>query len=460
MNTNITLNTDSYKLSHWLQYPPKTEKVFSYIESRGGRYAQTTFFGLQMFLKEYLSKPVTMGMVEEGKRFAEAHGTPYNYDGWVALIKKYGGYLPIEIKAVPEGTTVPTGNIMVSVENTDPEFYWLTSYVETALLRAVWYPTTVATNSREIKKCIADALDQTGDPAGIGFKLHDFGARGVSSYESAGIGGAAHLINFLGTDTITGALFAMKYYNTNEVPGFSIPAAEHSTMTTWGGREGEIDAMRNMLAQFAKPGGLVAVVSDSYDIYHAAKELWGNKLKQEVIDSGATIVVRPDSGHPATVVLEVLNLLADAFGYEVNEKGYMVLPPCIRVIQGDGINYDSINEIINVVTGAGFSMDNVVFGMGGALLQQLDRDTQRFAMKASAALVDGEWRDVFKDPITDQVKKSKKGRLTLVKDDQNNFRTVKLEEVGDQVDLLETVYYNGNIVKEYTFEEVRENAAI
>lgn len=457
---NLVLNTDSYKLSHWLQYPPETDYVFSYVESRGGKFNSTTFFGLQIFLKEILSKPITVEMVEEAKIFAGAHGVPFNYDGWMDLIKCHYGFLPIEIKAVAEGTTVPTGNALVTVINTDPKFYWVTSYVETALLRAVWYGTTVATLSREIKKVINDSLERTGDPAGLMFKLHDFGARGVSSMESAGIGGAAHLINFMGGDTITGALYAMNYYNTNEMPGFSIPAAEHSTMTTWGGREGEIDAMRNMLAQFAKPGSLVAVVSDSYDIYNAAKNLWGDKLKQEVIDSGATIVVRPDSGHPATVVLEVLELLAEQFGTTTNDKGYKVLPECIRVIQGDGINYESIKEIIATFEAAGFSADNVAFGMGGGLLQQLDRDTQKFAMKASAARVHGNWIDVFKDPITDTVKKSKKGRLTLVTDDNNNYRTVRLNEVGDQVEVLHTVYYNGTITKEYTFEEVRENAAL
>ncbi len=461
-NTNITLNTDSYKMSHWLQYPPGTEYVFSYIESRGGKFSETTFFGLQMFLKEYLSKPITMEMILEGKAFAEVHGEPFNYEGWVRLLDKYNGKLPLIVRAVPEGLTVPTGNVLVTVENTDPEFYWLTSYVETALLRAVWYPTTVATQSREIKKVIKRYLEETGDVSGLPFKLHDFGARGVSSYESAGIGGAAHLVNFMGTDTITGALFAMKYYDT-EVPGFSIPAAEHSTMTTWGGREGEIDAMRNMLAQFAKPGSLVAVVSDSYDIYNAAKELWGNKLKEEVLNSGATVVVRPDSGNPPEVVLKVVEILGEQFGYETNEKGFKVLHPSVRVIQGDGINYESIKEILETLAGSGWSADNVAFGMGGALLQQVNRDTQKFAMKASATMVNGQWRDVFKDPITDKGKSSKKGRLALYRNRETGEYVTGPEANGaDNVyePMLKTVFLNGDIIKEYTFDEIRKNAEI
>jgi len=473
---SIVLNTDSYKLGQFLQYPPNTSYIASYGESRGGKFPDTTMFGLQIFLKNVLSKQVTELEVEMGRDFAAAHGTPFNYDGWMRVVTKCDGFLPLEIKAVAEGTTVPTGNALFTIINTDPEFFWLTSYVETALLRAVWYGTTVATNSRAIKKLLAASLMKTGgDMNTLPFKLVDFGARGVSSMESAGIGGAAHLVNFMVTDTITGALTAMEYYNAeplakwltmgdeyfeDKMPGFSIPASEHSTMTSWGGREGEIDAMRNMLKQFAKPGATVAVVSDSYDMMNAAENFWGGELKQEVIDSGATIVIRPDSGDPATVVVDVLNILADKFGTTETDTGYKVLPDCIRVIQGDGITYDSIKEIITAVEDAGFSADNVAYGMGGGMLQQLDRDTQKFAMKASAAFVDDKWIDVFKDPKTDPGKVSKKGRLTLVKDDFGNYRTVRLEHVGDQEVQLKTVFFNGTVTKEYTFDEVRENAAI
>lgn len=463
MKENIILNTDSYKVSHWLQYPEGSQKVYSYIESRGGRFQETTFFGLQMFLKEYMTKPVTVEMVEQAEVFFKAHGEPFNKEGWMRLIEKYDGYMPLTIQAIPEGLTVPVGNALVSVVNNDPEFFWLTSYVETALLRAIWYPVTVATQSREIKKMILSYLEKTGTPEDISFKLHDFGARGVSSNESAGIGGAAHLINFLGTDTVMGAVYAMEYYNTDEMPAFSIPASEHSTMTAWGGREGEIDAMRNMLKQFAKPGSLVACVSDSYDIYAAARDLWGDKLKQEIIDSGATLVVRPDSGVPWEVVLDVTRILGKQFGYTVNEKGYKVLPPSIRVIQGDGVNYDSIERILYELTEAGWSADNVAFGMGGALLQQVNRDTQKFAMKASAIMIDNKWIDVFKDPVTDNVKKSKKGLLKLFKID-GEYKTIDILRDRDwtdrRVDLMQTVFENGVIKKEYTFEKVRENAKL
>ena len=454
MLNNLILNTDSYKASHWLQYPKGTENVHSYIESRGGKYDHTLFFGLQMYLKEYLSKPITKEMIDEAEAFFKVHGEPFNREGWEYILEKHNGYLPVKISAVPEGMMVPNLNVLVTVEATDPKCYWVVSYIETSLLRAVWYPTTVSTISWTIKQIIKRYLEETGDPAGISFKLHDFGARGVSSFESAGIGGAAHLVNFMGTDTITGALTAMKYYNT-PVPAFSIPAAEHSTITAFG-KDGEVEAYRNMLRNFAKPGALVAVVSDSYDIFNAVDNLWGKALKDEVIRSEAIVVVRPDSGNPPEVVLKVAQLLDKNFGSQYNTKGFKVLNN-VRIIQGDGINEDSIRDILENLKRAGYSADNVAFGMGGALLQGMNRDTQKFAMKASAIKVDGEWRDVFKDPVTDPGKKSKKGRLTLIRSN-GGVKTVSREEGEGYEKILKPVFENGKLLKDWTFEEVRANS--
>jgi nicotinamide phosphoribosyltransferase len=426
--------------------------VYSYIESRGGAWDKTVFFGLQAFLKEYLTTPITLADIDEAEAIITAHGEPFYREGWEYILNTYGGKLPVVIKAVAEGTVVPTKNVLVTIENTDPLCYWLTSFLETALLRAVWYPTTVATNSYVSKQIIREFLERTGDVAGLDFKLHDFGFRGVSSYESAGLGGAAHLVNFRGTDTIAALLYARKYYGA-DMAGFSIPAMEHSTVTSWG-REREVDAYRNMLNQYAKPGAILAAVSDSYDIYAACK-LWGTELKQQIVDSGATLVVRPDSGDPATVVLECLRILDQYFGSVVNDRGYKVLNN-VRVIQGDGINQTSIREILEAATAAGYSADNLAFGQGGALLQILDRDTLKFAMKCSAAKINGEWVQVFKDPITDQGKQSKKGRVTLYKDEKGKFFSGV--EDWPKNELVE-VYNNGVITKEYSFDEVRANAA-
>jgi len=447
---NIILNSDSYKYSQFNQYPPGTETVYSYIESRGGDWPATVFFGLQAFIKEYLTKPVTREDIDEAEAIITAHGEPFNREGWEYIVEKYEGRLPVVIKAVPEGTVVPVKNVLLTIENTDPKCYWLTSFLETALLRAVWYPTTVATNSYESKKIIREYLEATGDVAGIDFKLHDFGFRGVSSFESAGLGGAAHLVNFMGTDTVAALLYARKYYGA-DIAGFSIPAMEHSTVTSWG-RKNEVEAYRNMLNQYAKPGAILAAVSDSYDIYNACK-LWGTELKQQILDSGATLVVRPDSGDPATVVLECLRILDQYFGSVVNDKGYKVLNN-VRVIQGDGINQDSIREILATATAARYSADNIAFGQGGALLQAIDRDTMKFAMKCSAAKINGEWVSVFKDPVTDPGKQSKKGRVTLYKNEKGYYSAV---EDWPKNELVE-VFRDGLLIKEYTFNEVRANA--
>lgn len=453
---NIILNSDSYKYSQFNQYPEGTEYIYSYIESRGGKFDETVFFGLQAFIKEYLTTPVTMDMIDEAEAIITAHGEPFNREGWEYILEAHDGYLPVEIKAVPEGTVVPVKNILASIINTDPKCYWLTSFLETSLLRAVWYPTTVATNSREIKKVILDALERTGTPGDIDFKLHDFGARGVSSLESAGIGGAAHLVNFQGTDTVEALLFASRYYGA-DMAGFSVPAMEHSTVTSWG-REREVDSYRNMVKKNGRPGGIVSAVSDSYNIFEACK-MWGTELKQDILDSGATLVVRPDSGDPASVVYSCLHILEEHFGVTINEKGFKVLNN-VRVLQGDGITIESIKQILDLAETGGFSADNLVFGQGGALLQIVNRDDQKFALKCSAAYINGEWVDVFKDPITDKGKQSKKGRLVLVSNGED-WNTIREDELPDNVqDELEVVYSMGKVIRDMTFDEVRKNAAL
>jgi nicotinamide phosphoribosyltransferase len=459
INKSIILNTDSYKVSMFKQYPAGTTGVYSYIESRGGRYDRTVFFGLQAFIKEYLLAPITQVDIDIADEILTAHGEPFNRAGWQYILDKHRGYLPVVIRAVPEGTVVPVKNVLATIENTDPECFWLTTWLETALLRAVWYGTTVATQSYTIKQVILDYLERTGDPTTIDFKLHDFGARGVSSMESAGIGSAAHLVNFMGTDTITGVLFAREYYGAG-IAGFSIPAAEHSTITSWG-RDGEVDAYRNMLTQFARPGSVLAVVSDSYDIYNAASKLWGGELRQQVIDSGATVVIRPDSGDPVEVNRKLIEILGSKFGYTKNAKGFKVLNN-VRLIQGDGINELTVRSILGAFMAMGWSADNIAFGMGGALLQIVDRDTQKFAMKCSAAEVNGKWIDVVKDPVTDSGKKSKAGRITLWTNGTGEYVS-SVDEPKQWADrgwtkALVPVFWDGKLEKEYSFEEVRANA--
>jgi len=453
---NIILNSDSYKYSQWVQYPEGTEYVYSYIESRGGKYDKLVFFGLQAFLREYMTTPVTRAMVDQAAAVMAQHGEPFNYEGWMYIVNTHGGILPVEIKSVDEGSVMYLKNVLVSIVNTDPKCYWLTSFLETALLRAIWYPTTVASNSYHSKEIIMEFLEKNGDPTLIDFKLHDFGARGVSSLESAALGGMAHLINFMGTDTVSGVMAAMEYYDA-EVSGFSIPAMEHSTVTSWG-RPNEAKAYQNMLKRYAKPGALVAFVSDSYDIFNACDRIWGQELKQEVIDSGAVVIIRPDSGDPVDVVAKCAEILDKHFGHTINAKGFRVLNH-VRIIQGDGIDHQMIRAILTVLHMKGYSSDNIAFGQGGALLQMVNRDTLEFAMKCSAAMINGVWVDVYKDPVTSSMKKSKKGRLMLSIDKETgNYATSPLEYGVGKQDELKTRYQDGRLPNQTDFVQVRRRS--
>lgn len=469
---NIILLTDSYKLTHFKQYPKGTTEVYSYFESRGGKWDETTFFGLQYILKKYLvGQVVTKEKIDQAEAIYNIHMAQpdgeggffcpceFNRAGWEYILDKHGGHLPLSIKAVPEGTTVPTKNVLMTVINTDPECFWLTNYVETLLVE-VWYPMTVCTNSREQKKVIHSALDKTGTPdfaTSLGFKLHDFGFRGVSSVESAGLGGAAHLVNFMGTDTVAALMLAQEFYGPSDlVAGYSIPASEHSTITSWT-QEGETDAMRNMLTQYKS--GLVACVSDSFDIYKACSEKWGKELKEEVLARKGTLVVRPDSGEPKKIVVECLEKLGKAFGAPVNDKGYKVLPPQVRLIQGDGVSLESLIEILAAMKKKKWSADNVAFGSGGALLQKLNRDTSKCAFKCSSITVDGKAREVFKDPITDKGKKSKKGYLSLVKKGDNYSTVESASSDAVEGDILVEVFRDGKLLVDHSFEDVRKAAA-
>ena len=457
-NYNVILDTDSYKLSHYNQYPFTTGFVSSYIESRGGFYDKVIFAGLQVFLKDLAANPITMEMIDEAESYIKPHGLPFNRKGWERIVEKFDGRLPILVEAVPEGTRVGTKNVLVQIRNADPEFPWLTSYLETAFLRAVWYPTTVATVSYEtlnvIKKYHAATCD---DLSALPFSLHDFGARGVSSQESAGLGGVAHLFNSMGTDTLEALKVAREYYG-EECAGFSVPASEHSTATAWG-REREKEYARHMLETFDGP--IISVVSDSYNIFEMVEKVWA-PMDEEVKKSGKKIVIRPDSGDPVATLLGIFAILEAKVGFERNSRGYKVLPAHWGVIQGDGINKESAEGILKALVADGWAASNIVFGMGGGLLQQVDRDTQKFAMKASA-VIEGEvchewlWQPIQKDPITDPGKKSKTGRLILVKDGPD-YKTMGAGQDFSATHLankLRKVFYLGKLLVDETLTDIR-----
>ncbi len=483
------LNTDSYKVGMHLQYPPETKTVYSYIESRGGRWDQVMFFGLQAFLRKYLSRPVTTADVDAADIFWAFHGEPFKRELWDYIVKEHNGMLPVSVKAVREGTLVPTNEALVTIQNTDPACYWLPTWVETAILRGTWYPVTVATLSWKVREIIwkyheltsdltpvKDPLEFFSDPAKFApnlFKHHDFGARGVSSLESAMLGGMAHLVSSLGTDTAFGALATQLFYGPEtfeadctlaslfdgigKIAGFSIPAMEHSTVTAWG-KENEPKAFLNMI-QKNQGSPLIACVSDSYDLLNAVHEIWGKELKETVKTCGSTIVVRPDSGNPITIPVLTIEGLMEKFGYTTNSKGFKVLPICIRTLQGDGINERSVDDIGAALVNRRISIDNIAFGMGGALLQHHDRDTLKFAMKCSAIENTANiWSDVFKDPVTDPGKKSKRGRMMLI-NTGDRLKTIPYDPALQSQDQLESVFLNGAVTRHQTFSEVRSLAA-
>ncbi|GCC18461.1 nicotinamide phosphoribosyltransferase [Chiloscyllium punctatum] len=473
---NILLGTDSYKVTHYLQYPPNTSKVYSYFECREKRkediksrkvqYDETVFYGLQYILKKYLAgKVVTKEKIQEAKEVYREHfqHDVFNESGWNYILEQHDGHLPIEIKAVPEGSVIPRGNVLFTVENTDPECYWLTNWVETSLVQT-WYPISVATNSREQKKILAKYLMETaGNLNGLEYKLHDFGYRGVSSQETAGIGASSHLVNFKGTDTVAGITVIKKYYGTKDpVPGFSVPAAEHSTITAWG-KDCEKDAFEHIMKKFSTVP--VSIVSDSYDIYNACEKIWGEDLRHliELRSPEAPLIIRPDSGNPLDTVLQVLEILGKKFPPTENSKGYKVLPPFLRIIQGDGVDINTLQEIVQGMKAHKWSTENITFGSGGALLQKMTRDLLNCSFKCSYVVTNGLGVNVFKDPVMDPNKRSKKGRLSLHCTPAGHYVTLEegkgeLEENGP--DLLHTVFKNGKVIKAYTFDEVRENAQL
>lgn len=464
IHANIALMTDGYKLTHHAQYPENTEGVYSYLESRvGATYSETTFFGLQYILKKHFVGEVVLERdIEAAKRFVKAYfggDGHFNEAMWRHIVERRGGTLPVRIRAVPEGVAVPTSNVLVTIENTDPACFALTNHMETVLSQ-LWYPCTVATLSRKIKILLRRFIEKTAGPEAVApalpYMLHDFGYRGVETVEAAGIGGAAHLVNFLGTDTVAGIQTAMAYYNEAGVCGASVPATEHSVMTALG-REGERDMFERVLGLY--PDGVVSIVADSYDIFAAARDIvCAPSFRKKALARNGVLVIRPDSGDPVSTVLRLLDILAEGYGEARTARGYRELNPKVRLLWGDGLDYNGIYDILKAMANAGWSATNMAaFGAGGGLLQRVDRDVQRFAFKCSAQKRNGVWHDIFKNPL-DTTKASKRGRLALVKTADGQFRTVPEAEAGGG-DLLETVFENGRLVRDMRFAEVRRNAA-
>lgn len=479
---NLATATDTYKFNHWSQYPAGTTGVYSYFEARrGARFNEVVFVGLQPLLYD-LQQGVTKQDIDRAEAVSFAiHGKDvFNRARWDYILEKHNGKLPVEIKAVEEGTVVPINNVLFTVENTDPECFWLTSALE-SLLTHVWHPITVATLSREAKQIIAKYLDLTGGTRdGLGFMLHDFGYRGATSDASARQAGMAHLVNFLGSDTAVAVEHIVEFYTDRHIPygvhlakprayegyAYSVPATEHSVMTALG-KAGERAQVQRLLD--ANPTGIVSCVGDSFDIFKFTDEL-GTHFKPQILARDGKFVLRPDSLTPefatkGALNVELLNTLGRYFGYTVNEKGFKVLNPKVGLIDGDGNTLDDIENTLSDMMLHGWAAENIVFGMGGGLHQKgLDRDTQRFAFKSSAQRrTNGVWVDVKKDPL-DSSKASKAGRLKLCKvdyEEHTEWMTVREDQGGaHSADQLRVVFRDGQLIDPLTFDQVRKNAEL
>jgi nicotinamide phosphoribosyltransferase len=452
---NVIINADCYKNSHWRMYPEGTSHVSSYLEARGGRYPVTLFVGLQAFLIDYLMHPITAEDIQEAEDVLRSMGIPINRQNWVDLIKDHNGYLPVEIEAVPEGTVLPTGNVLAQVVNTDPKYPWVTSFVETAILRAVWYPTTVGTVSWTAKQFLRGAFERTSDhPELIRLYLHDYGARGVSSFESAALGGMAHLVNFDQTDTVPAYLAACRFYGATRPVNGASAFQEHSVITA-AGRQHEADTYRALLADTG--AGVAGLLVDAYDHENAVRNIVGKDLHDDVVSYPGLVIIRCDSGDPIMTPVDTVEWLMEAFGATTNSKGFKLLPPNLRVVQGDGLIPSTHAGIYKEMERRGLAADNLLCGMGGGLLQQVNRDTLNFGYKANAIKINGEWIGIQKTPTGSKMKRSKAGRLAL-QYSEGDYLTVPRKSIPDEENILVPVFRDGKLLRKWEFSELIERS--
>jgi len=477
--SNLLLQTDVYKFGHKDQYPPGTNKVYSYLESRGSRedgLEYSVFYGLQFYLRKYFSSPVTHDDVDEYQDVASGILGPDNINARQFRELADLGYIPLRIKAVPEGTVMPLHNVLMTITNTHDDFAWLVNYVETLLMK-LWLPITVASNSYRFRRMFNGFADRTvGNRDHVPFQMHDFGYRGSGSEESAAIAGSAHLLSFLGTDTTAAVCLLRDHYlaASCEGPiGLSVPASEHSVMCAWDEKNEDRLAIENMLDTY--PSGIVSIVSDTYDLWKTITEGYCGEFKERIMQRNGKVVVRPDSGDPPLIICGdpsadsieaqkgVIRLLDEGFGSKTNDLGFKEIDEHIGMIYGDAIWYDRAQQILSKMAGMGYASNNIVFGSGGLLLNQWSRDTLKMAIKATYCEVEGEPRPIEKVPATDKSKRSKKGLLMLQKYDTDigtSFRTWdQVSPVQEDDGVLEDVFVDGELVRTQTLTSVRETLA-
>ena len=472
------LYKDFYKTDHRRQYPEGTQLVYSNLTPRTSRIPgveRVVVFGIQYFIKDYLMRRFNVGffgrpkdeVVSQYKRRMDTSlgsgAVPVDH---IEALHDLG-YLPVEIKALQEGSLCPLRVPILTIKNTLPEFFWLTNFLETILSNAIWHPITSATIAFEYRKMLTAFARETSDmPEFVQWQGHDFSMRGHSSFEASLVSGGAHLLSFTGTDTIPAIDWLEHFYGANadmELIGASVPATEHSVMCL-GGCETEYEAYRRLITQ-VYPAGIVSIVSDTWD-YWSVLDKTIRDLKAVIMSRNGKVVIRPDSGDPVKIICGdpaakigsnqfrgTADILWEIFGGSINSKGFKQLDPHIGIIYGDSITLERCKAICEGLKAKGFASTNMVFGIGSYTYQHVTRDTLGFAMKATYGVINGKPIDIFKDPITDSgIKKSAKG-LLRVNEDYTLSECVTEEQ--EKTGLLETVFVNGILIKEHKLSDIR-----
>jgi len=458
MKTNIIMLADSYKYGHFLQYPKNMVYMYNYMEARK-ETDEIYITGLQYYLKEYLTKPITIKMVEEAKDFAQKHGITFNYKGWKYIVKELNGKIPVRIKAIPEGYKAKSGIPLIVIESTDKNVPWIVGWLETLLMK-IWYPSTITTKSKKIY----DMLIKYGNKDWVKFALHNFGDRSMTSVEAAAISGFAHNCIFLGTDNFHSLKFCKDYYNT-DISAFSVFATEHSTTTINAFYEDEIKFVERMLIE--NPNNpIMSFVADSFDVYNFTDKVSNPKenIRKILEKNKQKLVIRPDSGNPINVLDKMFEIMEKNKVFDIQINGKKASSK-YGILWGDGINEIVIKDILEYFTKKGYAAENFIFGCGTQLGQTgIDRDTYSFAIKYSYIEIKEKNKkigiEVFKNPITSKNKQSKKGKIISVIDKKTNeLICIKEQNFNKNFHkrIMEIIYENGNIVKDITLEDIRKN---
>jgi len=483
MKMNPLMLIDFYKADHRRQYPEGTELVYSNFTPRKSRQAENenlVFFGLQYFVKEYLVKQWNEGffnvpkekvIADYKRRMDNALGKDSIPIEHIAELHDLG-YLPLVVKGLPEGTIVSPKIPVVTVYNTQPKFFWLTNYLESLMSAILWKPSTSATTAFQYRKVFTQYAKETVGGKDLDFVYwqgHDFSFRGMSGIEDACISAAGHLLSFYGTDTVPAIDFHEVYYQGNsdkELIGGSVPATEHSVMCM-GTKDNEIGTFERLISELY-PNGIVSIVSDTWDFWQVITE-YLPKLKSQILARNGKVVIRPDSGDPVKIIVGdkdavpgspeykgAIECMWETFGGTITEKGYKLLDSHIGLIYGDSITLQRQKDILEGLKAKGFASFNVVLGIGSYTYEYVTRDTYGFAMKATYGEVNGEGRNIFKDPKTDDgTKKSAKGLLCVIEE----IGQLKLKDQcsweEEKQGLLKTVFENGKLFNEQTLSEIR-----